>query len=149
MEIHEILRTLHTDAPLQSRLETTLLQLTALLGAERGCVMVTRAGREMVLFAGDDELNLKFPFSRSVVSEAMVGNTGLVAFDQGSAEGDDISSMAMHGVRTALCVPLIGPNREDFGVIYFDTRVSNEAFTKTQLKEVTQVAEEISKLLQA
>lgn len=148
MKLEQIHETLQSNASLEERLQTSLQRLTEYLEAERGCMMVTRDGKELISFAGDEDLNLKFPFSRSVVSEAMVGNTGLVSFQEIGVKRDSLSSMAMHGVRAALCVPLLSPCGEDFGIVYFDTRMENKMFSDRQLKDVTEVAKEIGVLLQ-
>lgn len=147
MDIEKIQETLKLEAPLQSRLETGLTQLTRFLDAERGCMMVTREGNELILFAGDEDLNLKFPFSRSMVGEAMVGSTGLVSFQGEQQDNDTLSSMALHGVRAALCAPILGPGQEDFGIMYFDTRIENKLFTDLQLESVMAIARAIGSLL--
>ena len=111
--------------------------MTDYLQAERGCLLITQDGHELLLFHGDEDLNLKFPFSRSVVSEAMRGNTGLVSFQSPDSLNDGpVSSMALHGVRAAVCAPILGPNEEDYGVVYFDTRVEDKLFSYEQLQDV-------------
>lgn len=147
MDLQRIYDTLGLDAPLASKLETMLGQLTQELGAERGVLMITLEGKELFVTSGNDDLNLKFPFSRSVVSEAMIGSTGLVSFGPNRKVGDSLSSMARHGVRTALCAPILGPDNADFGIIYFDSRLSEKLFDQQQLDSVTEVAQEISRQL--
>jgi GAF domain-containing protein len=135
------------ERDLESRFRVCLARTREYLDAERGCLMVTRSGKETLLYDGDQELNLKFPFSRNVVGQAMIGRTGLVSFQSpGQLEGDGIASMQAHGVRAALCAPLLGPKDEDFGVIYFDTRIGKE-FSQEQLEKVLQIARAIGVLL--
>lgn len=114
--------------------------MTQYLEADRGCLLITREGGELMMFHGDEDLNLRFPFSRSVVSETLNSKTGLVSFQNPETLDDGpVSSMAVHGVRAAVCAPVLGPNSEDFGIIYFDTRIEARLFTQEQLAEVIEV----------
>ncbi|MFA5505279.1 MAG: GAF domain-containing protein [Vulcanimicrobiota bacterium] len=129
---------------LESRLKFCLSKARRFLDAERGCLLVMSTGHETMLYDGDEELNLKFPFSRNVVGQAMTGRTVLVSFDSpGELHGDSVSSMKLHGVRAALCTPLLGPQQQDLGVIYFDSRVGTE-FDEAKIARVEELARAIS-----
>lgn len=148
MEVGALIEGLSDESEeLESRLKRCLAGARELLDAERGCLMITLAGFESLIYDGDEDLNLKFPFSRNVVGQAMVGRAGLVSFQSPEQmEGEGIASMKAHGVRAALCAPLLGPNEEDFGVIYFDTRVGKE-FEQRQLEEILKLARAIGTAL--
>lgn len=146
--LSEIEAFLTGDFPLEIRLQGCLSLMTDYLGAERGCLLVTREGSELLLFHGDEDLNLKFPFSRSVVGQALSGSIGIVSFDTPDTLADTpVSSMALHGVRAAVCAPLTGPEAEDFGVIYFDTRIQARMFSQDQLSDVIELANAIGQAL--
>ena len=133
---------------LELRLKSCLESAREYLQAERGCLMITYPGHETMVYVGDEDLNLKFPFSRDVVGRAMIGGTGLVSFQStDKLRGDSSASMKVHGVRAALCAPLLGPGEEDYGVIYFDTRMGGALFKPEQLKPVQGLAEEICRVL--
>jgi GAF domain-containing protein len=148
MELGPLVDALKDDGQeLEIRLKACLAQACEYLQAERGCLMITRTGHEALIYVGNEHLNLKFPFSRNVVGQAMVGRTGLVSFQSpDQLEGDGIASMEAHGVRAALCAPLLGPDEEDFGVIYFDTRVGRE-FEQEQLDKILELAQAIGAVL--
>ena len=148
MDLSSVVEALNDDGrELEIRFKACLANAREFLDAERGCLMITRSGRETLMYDGDEDLNLKFPFSRNVVGQAMIGRTGLVSFQSPEQmEGEGIASMKAHGVRAALCAPLLGPNEEDYGVIYFDTRIG-KSFDKDQLETVLQLARAIGTLL--
>ena len=54
---------------IDARLKFCLSAARRYLNAERGCLMITHTGHEAMIYDGDEELNLKFPFSRHVVGE--------------------------------------------------------------------------------
>lgn len=148
MTLDEIKAFLSSDSPLETRLQGCLSLMTRYLDAERGCLLVTREGSEVLLFHGDEDLNLRFPFSRSLVGQTLNGNTGLVSFQTpDTLEEGPLSSMALHGVRAAVCAPLSGPGSEDYGVIYFDTRIQAKMFSQEQLADVVQVGKSIGRAL--
>lgn len=148
MTLEELLNRLHSSDVLEDRLQSTLTAAREAVGAERGCLMVTRPGREQLLYDGDESLRLKYPFSRKVVGEVMVSGVGLVAFQKESRDRND--SMALHGIRAALCAPVLGPDEEDFGVIYFDSKAAGDnVFSESQLELIQGLAKEIGKALTA
>ena len=150
MDLAPLLEILKDESQeVQTRLRICMTQAQEYLGAERGCLMVTRRGRETMFHVGNEALNLQFPFSRNVVGRAMVGRTGLVSFQTPDAlQSDGIASMQAHGVRAALCAPLLGADDEedDLGIIYFDTRVGKE-FTQEQLDKILELARAMGELI--
>lgn len=110
-------------------------------------MLVTRSGLEQLLYDGDEALREKFPFSRNVVGEVMAFGTGLVSFESKASDLPGSQSMALHGVRAALCAPILGRGDRDFGVIYFDSRVSAEPFTEQDLEMIQALGLEIGKAL--
>lgn len=133
---------------IESRFQLCLSAARERLNAERGCLFLTHPRFDLMLFDGDEELNLRFPFSRSVVGEAMTGSTGLVSFESEQAlRSGPVSSMAAHGVRAALCAPIIDGVGNDHGVIYFDTRLGQALFSKEQLEQVKRLADQMGRLL--
>ena len=109
--------------------------------------MVTRSGHENLHHDGDETLRKKFPFSQNVVGEVMAFGTGLVSFKSPEADMQGTQSMELHGVRVALCAPILGRGDRDFGVIYFDTRVSAEPFSKEHLHLIQELGLAIGKAL--
>ena len=57
-----------------------------------------------------------------------------------------MASMKAHGVRAALCAPLLGPDDEDMGIIYFDTRLGSQ-FSEDHLARIEELASAISSVL--
>lgn len=140
-------------APLKSSEELAvqlkmILRLARLhLGVERGCMMITRSGHENLFHDGDESLREKFPFSKNVVGEVMAFGMGLVSFKSPEADMQDTKSMELHGVRVALCAPILGRGDRDFGIIYFDSRVSDEPFDKEKLELIQDLGRVIGKAL--
>ena len=148
MDVSELTEVLNDDSmAVEARLKFCLSTARRYLNAERGCLMITRTGYETMMHDGDEDLNLKFPFSRHVVGEVMTRRSGLVSFQSpGQLQGDAVASMQAHGVRAALCAPLLGPNDEDYGIIYFDTRLGRE-FSEDHLARIEELASAISSIL--
>ncbi len=147
MPLEDLLAPLRKSQDLDAQLAEILTLARQEIGAERGCMLVTRSGHEQLLYDGDEALREKFPFSRNVVGEVMAFGTGLVSFDTPAADLPGSQSMAIHGVRAALCAPILGRGDRDFGVIYFDSRVSAEPFTQEQLEIIQAVGLEIGRSL--
>lgn len=138
--VDELVSPLQDDSPLEERLQEVLALAREQVGAERGCMLVTRAGVEQLLHDGDDELRDKFPFSRNLVGEVMAFGTGLVSYQSQACDLPGSQSMMLHGVRAAMCAPILSLNDDDCGVVYFDNRGSAEPFSEEQLKLVQSLA---------
>lgn len=147
MPIEDLIAPLKKAHDLDTQLSEILTLARQEIGAERGCMLVTRSGHEQLLYDGDEALREKFPFSRNVVGEVMAFGTGLVSFDTAASDLPGSQSMAIHGVRAALCAPILGRGDRDFGVIYFDSRVSAEPFTKEHLEMIQELGFEIGRCL--
>lgn len=148
MSLETLTAPLKNPEDLDAGLKEVLRLARVEVGAERGCMLVTRSGHEHLHYDGDEKLRLKFPFSRNVVGEVMAFGTGLVSFgSEGGADVPGSQSMALYGVRAALCAPILGRGDRDFGVIYFDTTMDAEPFTKEQLELIQSVGLEIGRVL--
>lgn len=147
MTLEDLIAPLKKNQDLDAQLAEVLTIAREEIGAERGCMLVTRSGHEQLLYDGDETLREKFPFSRNLVGEVMAFGIGLVCFDTPAADIPGSNSMAIHGVRAALCVPILGRGDRDFGVIYFDSRGGAEPFTKEQLEVIQALGLEIGRCL--
>lgn len=91
--------------------------------AERGCFWLESQGA--VIYRGDEELKMTYPFSRQVVGAAVKTRLGLVSFDV--MEDDRIApteSVKTTQIRSCLCVPARDEKGKILAVIYFDTKTS-------------------------
>lgn len=148
MDTDTLTAPLESDDVLEDRLQRCLGLAREAVGAERGCLLVTRAGREQLLHDGDESLRLKFPFSRRLVGEVMVRGSCVVSFrSEPSHLMSKSSSLALYGVRAALGAPILSPEGEDMGVIYFDTRVGDGSFSDEQVERIRNLAEAIGRTL--
>lgn len=149
MSLEQLTAPLRSSDPLQKRLKRCLSLAREHFQAERGCLLVTRSGSEMLLHDGDDSLRLKFPFSRRVVGEVMVRGSSVVSFGEGREDlsGSGSRSMTMHGVRAALAAPLLDENEQDLGVLYFDSRLSAGSFSEAHEQTIAKLALAIAKCL--
>lgn len=133
---------------LEKRLKRCLSLAREHFKAERGCLLVTSSGRELLLHDGDDSLRVQFPFSRRVVGEVMVSGSSVVSFCQGRSDMSSSSaSMTLHGVRAALAAPLLNSDGEDMGVLYFDSRLSAGPFSDSHLETIRALALAIAESL--
>ena len=128
---------------LQGLLDRVLDRLQAMLKPARCAILLvdahgrleTRAVRPRGDYASISEFA-----SATAVRDALAAREILVAFDaRADARLQDADSIVMAGVRSAVCVPLLGRTRP-LGALYADQLARHSAFTPEQVQWVTAFA---------
>jgi GAF domain len=117
-----------TDESLARLLELLLEKFSA----ERGCIWIESRGK--VIYRGNSELKMSYPFSRQVVRAAVRTRVGLVSFDV--AEDDRFQpteSINATQIRSCLCAPARNAEGGILAVVYFDDKTTRGYFTEDNL----------------
>ncbi|MGH7646323.1 MAG: adenylate/guanylate cyclase domain-containing protein [Gemmatimonadales bacterium] len=98
-----------------------------LLDAQSGDLVprVSRAAR------GEDDAARPVP--RSILREAIEGREAILSHDAGADGRFNGSSIVLQGVRSAMCLPLLGSGRDLLGILYVDNQTATGAFTDEDL----------------
>jgi serine phosphatase RsbU (regulator of sigma subunit) len=140
--------TLETDAVLGKVLEHLMGLFPQ---ADRGMVLlwendqpIVRAQRSR--HPGDDSA---FPFSRTVVQQAMLGGVGILSedarTDQRFKSSNTLSSLDL---RSLMCVPLISSGSRRLGVVQMDSSRPGNAFQLEDLQVLTAVGLQVAVVLE-
>ncbi len=142
-ELSERLTTLQSQDTL---LEEALSICFETLHFERGAVGLRRPGGRTVdwpvvhnLHGAEGELTI----SRSLFSRALEHGERAMFTDDGSAPVDPTVSMVQHGIRSAMCVPLLQGNQV-LGVIYGDRTSTSTSYTSEDMDFFAAIARQIS-----
>ncbi len=127
---------------LEAALTRALEELQEEVFAERACLVFLD---DYTIYHGTEELREAFPFSRKVVEGLLEEGIGLVSFDP-QTEAPPSQSIKTYGLRAALAAA-VEDNDGLLGILYFDNRVSNDAFSTADLETVREVAEKLAPLL--
>ncbi len=101
--------------------------------AERGCLWVEAMGK--VIYRGDPELKMTYPFSRQVVLAAVRTRVGLVSFDVGEDDRfQPTESIMATQIRSCLCAPARNAEGVTLAVIYFDDKTTRGNFSREHLE---------------
>jgi signal transduction histidine kinase/CheY-like chemotaxis protein len=113
------------------------------LEAERGAIFLTDLGHppELILAVDrSDDRTGGFTYSKTVVEKVFRELTPLAVVDaQGDEDLAGVVSIQAQGIRSVICVPLIG-RQSILGLIYLDNRLSN-AFTGPDLQMLDIIAD--------
>lgn len=126
--------------PTAENLEHILEILMAEFDAERACLW---RRNDKLIYLGEENLRLKFPFSRSALDSVLESGRGLISFN---ASGDSrlaSESLAFHGVRSVLCAPVRDDKGEVVAIFYFDNQVSRHGFSAKHLSFLYKVVARI------
>jgi signal transduction histidine kinase len=138
-------RLLGSSLDLQQVLDTLMDQAVAVMGAERGLILMRdpdsgqwtpRSARSLDLetIAGDG-----FRFSRGVVDEVIKTRKSILTSDALEDERfRDSASVNLFSLRSVMCVPLIG--QRPLGVIYVDNRLTSAAFGESEQRLLEAIA---------
>ncbi len=142
-ELSERLTTLQDETAL---LENALSICFETLHFERGAVGIRRRNQRIVdwpvvknLRGEEGELKI----SGSLLRRALEHGERAIFTDSGSAPADPTVSMVQHGIRSAMCVPLIHRG-QILGVIYGDRTSTSTAYTDEDIDFLAAIAREVS-----
>lgn len=131
---------------LETALELALKQYTEGVGAERGCLLLERAGEQPRIFhCGPRELAERFPFSRTVVDTVLDEARGFYSYD--SAKGLDSESLNCAGSRSFVCTP-VQSERSFYGVIYLDNPTAKGIFSAESLGDLERFAQLLAQAIE-
>lgn len=132
--------------PQQELLENAMNVCCEILHFERGAVGLKRRDGKTVdwpvvhnLRGAEGELTI----SRSLLSRAMEYGERAIFTDAGSANIDPTVSMVQHGIRSAMCVPLLHQD-EVLGVIYGDRTSTSTPYMDEDIDFFAGIAQQIS-----
>ena len=141
-ELSERLTTLQNQGDL---LENAMSICVETLQFERGAIGIRRQNQRAVdwpvvrnLRGAEGELTI----SRSLLSRALEHGER-ASYTEDSARADPTVSMVQHGIRSAMCVPLIHGD-EILGVIYGDRTSTSTAYTSEDIDFLAAIARQIS-----
>ena len=113
---------------------------------ERGAVALRREGSRIVdwpvvhnLYGAEGELTI----SRSLLARAMEHGERAMFTDAAGAQADPTMSMVQHGIRSAMCVPLIHQD-EILGVMYGDRTSTSAAYKDEDIDFFAAIARQVS-----
>ncbi len=142
--LYEMIRTVNSETDPEALLEAILDMALSAVEAERGMILLASSeGGIAVRLARNLERETEREaedFSRTIVAEAGAGRS-IVALD---AAGDprfrELKSVALHGVRSLMCVPLRSRGRI-IGTVYLDSRRRGGLFDGDDLRFVEAFAD--------
>lgn len=131
----------------QDRLLDTAMDICfETLRFERGAVGVRRHGSHVLdwpivrnLQGSEGELTV----SRSLLTRALEHGERAIFTDDGSGTSDPTVSMVQHGIRSAMCVPLIHQD-EILGVIYGDRVSTSASYSSEDIDFLAGIAQQVS-----
>ena len=142
-ELSERLTTLQDQPKL---LEEAMDICFEMLHFERGAIGIRRKGKRAVdwpvvrnLRGAEGELTI----SRSLLSRAMEHGERAIYSDDGGGKIDPTVSMVQHGIRSAMCVPLIH-SEEILGVIYGDRTSTSTKYSDEDIDFLAAIGRQIS-----
>lgn len=113
---------------------------------ERGAIAVRRRNSRALdwpvvrhLRGAEGELTV----SRTLLSRTLEHGERAVFTDRGMADGDPTVSMVQHGIRSALCVPLIN-GEEVMGIIYGDRVSTSASYSTEDIDFLAGIAQQVS-----
>lgn len=113
---------------------------------ERGAVALRREGSRIVdwpvvhnLYGAEGELTI----SRSLLARAMEHGERAMFTDAAGAQADPTMSMVQHGIRSAMCVPLIHQD-EVLGVMYGDRTSTSASYNDEDIDFFAAIAGQVS-----
>ena len=141
LALYDMLRILNSSTDPDTLLESILDLALEALGAERGMILLKRAGdREEGAFAvhlarnlDEDTMDDVRSYSRRIVAAAAQGQS-LLALDAATDERfQNYKSVSRYGIRSLICVPLRSRDRL-IGTVYLDSRRDGRLFTEDDLR---------------
>ena len=141
--LSEVGRRINTPESFSDALQAVLDTVVATLDAERGAVFVVDSTtQEPVLSISVDrsaEDEREFSYSQTVVDGVWKERKSLMVVDaQQNEEFACVSSIQVQGIRSVVCVPIIGRDSA-LGLIYLDNRIS-DAFVGPDIEMIEIIA---------
>jgi len=145
--LYNIIADISSFLNIDELLEYTLDRVFRLLDADRGFIMFIDEQNQMSLRAsrGEEKFNKKGspPVSHTIIDEVVSGKVGVLSSnamsDKRFAAGESVHSF---GIRSAICVPLIGRGRV-LGVIQVDCNVSEKSYSTEELRLLTAIGYQV------
>lgn len=142
-ELSERLTTLQSQAQL---LENAMDICFETLQFERGAIGVRRQDQRALdwpvvrnLRGAEGELSI----SRSLLSRALQHGERAIFTDTGAGNTDPTVSMVQHGIRSAMCVPLVR-REQTVGVIYGDRISTSASYTNEDIDFLAGIAQQVT-----
>lgn len=136
-------KSINTPDNFNDALQAILDAVVDSLEAERGAIFLTELGHPPELILAVDRSEDRtggFAYSKTVVEKVSKELTPLAVVDaQGDEDLAGVVSIQAQGIRSVMCVPLIG-RQSTLGLIYLDNRLSN-AFTGPDLQMLDIIAD--------
>ncbi len=135
--LEAMIRSLATDGSLSGLLKQVLDALVLWTGVERGLLLLTAPGDQLVVRAARNLARSDLPaeqleLSQSLARRALASREPVVAVDASGEMSEAHASVHALGLRSVLAVPLIARG-EALGVAYLDDRVRRGAFGAEEL----------------
>ncbi len=144
--IYELSERLTTLQSREALLETAMSICFETLQFERGAVGIRRRNQRAVdwpvvrnLRGAEGELTI----SRSLLVRALEHGERAIFTDDGASRADPTVSMVQHGIRSAMCVPLIHAD-QTLGVIYGDRVSTSTTYTNEDIDFLAAIARQVS-----
>ncbi len=118
--------------------------------ADRGMVVLCEGERLMVRAQRSRREGIQdYPFSRTIVRQALQEGTGLLSEDARSDERfSGSSTLGETEIRAVVCVPLIGQNGRRLGVVQLDATRPGLSFHLEHLRLLTTIGLQVSVVLE-
>ena len=142
-ELSERLTTLQSQDRL---LEDAMSICCEMLSFERGAIAIRRRNQRAVdwpVVRNLRGLEGELTISRSLLSRALDHGERAIYTDDGAARVDPTVSMVQHGIRSAICVPLIH-GQQILGVIYGDRTSTSASYTDEDMDFLAGIARQVS-----
>ena len=131
----------------QNQLLKNAMEITfEMLHFERGAIGIRRRDRRSLdwpvinnLAGAGGELTI----SRTLLSRALEYGERAIFTDDGTSTTDPTVSMVQHGIRSAMCVPLVH-NNETLGVIYGDRITTSASYTDEDMDFLAGIAQQVT-----
>ncbi len=144
--IYELSERLTTLQSREHLLETAMDVCFQTLHFERGAIGVRRADQRTLdwpvvrnLHGDEGELTI----SRSLLGRALQPGERAIFTDAGPGQTDPTVSMVQHGIRSAMCVPLISQDKT-IGVIYGDRTSTSTPYSDEDIDFLAGIAQQVT-----
>ena len=126
------------SSPTEESIGSLLEKLLEHFSAERGCLWSGAEGS--VVYRGNEELKMSYPFSRRIVLAAVKTRLGFLSFDLKSDDRIEATeSIKATNIRSCLCAPARRGDGKVLSVIYFDDNTSRGVFTEEDLEFIVEL----------